>query len=179
MECPREGKRQWLSDPWAPASSSALAHRTIPYVRDIHETHSIRATLVLDTGATTPNDPSLATKLDADSANRSRSPWSVVHRKSAPVRGGARLGFEPQSPHGHRALRVLRVDGPRREPPAALHPPAPQPLALALPATPAFARRIALFLFLVVAVIFRLGRLGRLGLERWWWWWPSSPPSSS
>jgi hypothetical protein len=177
MECPREGKRQWLSDPWAPASS-ALTHRAIPYVRDVHETYSIRATLVLDTGATTPNDPSLATKLDALRANRSRSPWSVVHRKPAPVRRGARLSFESQSPHRHRAFRVLRIDSPRREPPAALHPPAPQPLALAVPATPAFARRIAFFLFLVIALIFRIGRLGRLGLERCWRW-PSSPSSSS
>jgi hypothetical protein len=182
MECPCEGKRRWLSDPCAPASSD-FTHRTIPFVRVVHKTYTIRATLILDTGATTFNVPSLATKLDANRAKRSRlaprsSSWLIVHRGSAPVRRGARLSFESQSAHRHRALRVLRIvnfdDSPRREPPAALHPPALQPLPLPVPATPAFARRIAIFLFL--PIIFRLRRLRRLGLERWW---PSSPPSPS
>jgi hypothetical protein len=72
-------------------------HRTIPYVRDLHKTYTIRPTLILDTGATTFNDPSLATKLHANRANRanrSRSSWSIVHQESAPVRRGARLSFE-------------------------------------------------------------------------------------
>jgi hypothetical protein len=71
-----------------------------------------------------------------------------------------------------RVVRVLRIvsfnNSSCRGPPAALHPPAPWPIALPVSTTLAFACRIAVFLFLFFPIIFRVGRLGRLGLGRWW-----------
>jgi hypothetical protein len=83
----------------------------------------------------------------------------IVHRESASVRKGAKLSYESQSACWHLALGTLNHHIRRLSARRALSlssSPALQPLALAIPAAPAFAHCITTFLF----------RLGRLGLEK-------------